>query len=126
TVHASHDTAGELAFDLGLELFGAHTLVTHLGLAALGATFGRRRLVAAVVTHGDVAFLVKRERQVAEAALLDVAACRAVNIGGEAPAIEQQDYLPAGFQRLNHGSFEAGAKAVQAAVGMAVMPHDDE
>src|SRR5207253_483540 len=89
-VHAPHRLAWELAFDLRLQLLRAHALIAHLSLAAHRTTLGRRLLVAAVMAEHDVPLLVEGQRQVAELALLDVAARRAEQVRCKAAAIEQE------------------------------------
>ena len=69
---------------------------------------------------------MERQRQVAELALLDVAARRAVDVRGEAAAVEQQDHLAAVVERLLHRPFQRRAEAVQALVRLAVVPQVDQ
>ncbi len=57
-----------------------------------------------------VALLVIRQGQVAEAALLDMAARRAVDVRRKAAAVEQQHHLAAVLQGSVHGLFERFAQ----------------
>src|SRR5439155_278988 len=72
-VHPANDEAVKLLLDLRLQLLGAEPHVADLRLAALRALLRRRLLVTAVVAEHHVALAVVGQRQVAEAARLDVA-----------------------------------------------------
>ena len=69
-----------------------------------------------------VALLMVNERQIAMLAHDHVAASRAVQMRREAPPIEQQDDLPAGFESRVDGAFQRGRDGAERAFGRRFMP----
>ena len=78
-VHAPHDVLGKFRLDLALQLLGAEPLIANLAQAALRTLLLGHVLEAAVMAEVDVPFAMIGQGQVAELALLDVAARRAVD-----------------------------------------------
>ena len=125
-VHAAHDVAGEALLDLGLQFLRAQSLVAHRRLPAQRAAFLRLLLVATVMAEHDVALFVVRQRQVAKAARLDVAARRAMHVRREAAAVEQQHHLAAVLERRSHGVLESVAQRRRPAAPRRLMAQIDQ
>jgi len=73
------------------------------------------------MAQDDVAVAVKRHRQIAESAVLHVAARGAVQVGCESPPVEQQNHLPAFAQRVPHRPLERGAQPVEPPARIAIV-----
>src|SRR5439155_10234288 len=101
-VHAREPRGGEPELEEVLELLGADA-AHPLGFVPARAARGRDRLlVAAVMAAQRRRRAVDRERDRAAWALAHVAAARALEEGGEAAPVEQQDHLLAALQRAAH------------------------
>ncbi len=124
-VHPQYADAGEAGADLGLQPLRAQAAVVDAPEAALGTLGWGRHLVVAVVAEGDLLRAVVRQRDVAMGTLDHGPAGRALDVGGETAAVQQQDHLAALAQRLVHRRVQVAADRAARAARVLVVSQVD-